>query len=471
MTKEILWTSKEILKAIGGESSSEFEASGISIDSRSLKKGEIYIAIKGDNLDGHDYVSAAFEAGASAAIVEKTFKLDTDKTLIYVENSFEALQNIGIESRKRTSAKIIAVTGSAGKTGTKELLSIAFKPFGKTYASKKSFNNHWGVPLSLANMPLDCEFGIFELGMNHKGELEELAKQVMPNIAIITTIEPVHIEFFKNIEEIAEAKAEIFKSMESKAVAILNLDNPMYLKLKKAALSEGINNIISFGEDEAADIILNDYSLSSDSIKIVALIDKKKIKYKLNIAGKHIAVNSLSVLAAVKSLGYNISKAVEALKTSEPVEGRGNRILVNIVEGEPPITIIDESYNANPASMLAAFNVFQMAEPQNEGRRIAVLGDMLELGRDGPKLHTGLVNPLLKAKADLVFCCGPQMEALFSILPQDWQGGYKNNSQDLAQDLIANIKPGDVVLVKGSAGSKMSYVVQALESLKMRGAA
>ena len=468
MTKAALWTSEEIEKATDGKAAAKFEASGVSIDTRTLQRGDIYIALKGDSLDGHDYVEAAFKAGASAAIVKKGFVSKSGMPLVHVDDTMAALEKLGMAARTRSKAKIIAVTGSAGKTGTKEMLAILFSALGKTHASKKSFNNHWGVPLTLASMPKDADYGIFELGMNHKGELTKLTAQVRPHIVIITTIEPVHIEYFKNAEEIADAKAEIFLGMDKNGIAVLNFDNPHFARLKSHAEKQGLKKIFSFGEDEQAQSRLVDCSLHADSTKITADILGERVKYKLNIPGKHIAINSLGALTVVKAAGGNLGKAVDALKNSEPVEGRGNRILVTIVEGKPPLTIINESYNANPASMLAAFRVFELVEPPAGGRRIAVLGDMLELGKEGPNLHAGLANPLLKAKADLVFCCGPLMDAMYQLLPPGWRGAHANNSQELAALVTAAVKPGDVVLIKGSAGSKMSYIVQALQSLNTK---
>ncbi len=461
-----LWTAHEIEQETGGKATQDFNATGVSIDTRTLKKDEIYIALKGENLDGHDYVEAAFKAGASAAIVKKGFSTKSG-TLVHVDDTMDALEKLGIASRARSKAKIVAVTGSAGKTGTKEMLYIVFSALGKTHASKKSFNNHWGVPLSLANMPKETAYGIFELGMNHAGELEKLTQQVKPHIAIITTIEPVHIEFFKNAEAIADAKAEIFLGMDKDGIAILNIDNPHFARLKAHAEKAGLGKILPFGEDEQAQSRLIDCSLHADSTKVTADILGERVKYKLNIPGKHIALNSLSALTAVKAAGGNLDIAVEALRNSEPIEGRGNRILVTITEDQPPFTIINESYNANPASMLAAFQVFAMVEPTSGGRRIAVLGDMLELGKEGPRLHAGLANPLLKAKADLLFCCGPLMDALYQMLPPDWHGAHTKDSQMLAPLVTAVAKPGDVFLIKGSAGSKMSYVVQALQSMAL----
>jgi len=470
-----LWTSEEIEKATGGEATGRFEATGVSIDTRTLKKGDIYIALKGDLLDGHDYVEAAFRAGAAAAVVRKGFapKLplpeaeEASLPLVHVDDTLAALENLGLASRRRTQATIIAVTGSAGKTGTKEMLAAIFGALGKTHASQKSFNNHWGVPLTLATMPKDARYGIFELGMNHAGELTRLTEQVRPHVALITTVEPAHSEYFKSVEEIADAKAEIFLGMDGDGIAVLNFDNPYFARLRNHAEKRGLGKILSFGEDEEAQSRLIDCSLHADGSKATADILGERIKYRLNIPGKHIAMNALGALTVVKALGCDLSAAAEALRVSDPVEGRGDRIRVTIAEGRPPLLIINESYNANPASMLAAFQVFALVEPAPGGRRLAVLGDMLELGRDGPRLHAALANPLLKAKADLVFCCGVQMDALYHVLPPDWRGAHARDSQQLAALVAASVRPGDVILVKGSKGSKMPYVLQALQALAL----
>lgn len=464
---DVIWTSAEAVAATGGHATHEFAATGVSIDTRTLQKGQAFLALKGDKLDGHDYVEAAFKAGASVAIVAKGYKpKDAAWPLLQVEDTMQALEALGKASRDRTKAAIIGVTGSAGKTGTKEMIAVMLGASGKTHASKKSFNNHWGVPLSLANLPKDARFAVFEMGMNHKGEMTALTKQVRPHIVIITTIEPAHIEHFKTLEAIADAKAEIFLGMDAKGIVILNVDNPHFSRLKNAAEKQGLRKIYGFGEDEAAQSRLVDCTLHADSSRVTADVLGERVKYKLNIPGKHIVMNSLGALAVVKVASNELSKAIEALKNSEPVEGRGNRILVTLEAGKPPLTIIDESYNANPASMLAAFKVFELVHPSEGGRRIAVLGDMLELGKDGPRLHAGLANPLLKAKTELLYCCGPQMDALFQALPPDWRGGHTDDSKSLIPKLLEIVKPGDVLLIKGSAGSKMGYIIHALQALQ-----
>jgi len=458
----MLWTSEQLTGATGGTCSAPFVGNAISIDTRTLKPGDIYLALKGEKLDGHDYVTAAFDAGAAGAIVRNDFSSGAGPVL-RVPDTFHALQDIGRAGRARSRARIIGVTGSAGKTGTKEMLAQAFSAFGPTHASKKSYNNHWGVPLSLANLPPDAAFGVFEMGMNHTGEIADLTRQVRPSIVIITTIEPVHIENFKNIEGIADAKAEIFDGVDKGGHAILNIDNPHFARLKRHAEAKGLI-IIPFGEDDEAQARLIDCTLHPRESGITASVFGETVRTTLHIPGKHIVMNALAVLAAVKAAGCALAPAARALENAETVEGRGNRITVRVPGGA--ITIVDESYNANPAAMRAALEVFAMAEPDVNGRRIAVLGDMLELGRDGPKMHAELANPLLKAKTDLVFCCGPLMDALFNVLPPDWRGAHAKNSQELAPLVAAAVRPGDIILVKGSLGSKMSYVVQALQSLQ-----
>jgi len=461
--KTVIWTSQDAEKATGGKATATFAATGVSIDSRTLKPGDLFIALKGDSLDGHNYVEAAFKAGASAAMVSKTHQ-SASGPLLQVDDTMKALEGLGAFARARTKAVVVGVTGSAGKTGTKEMLSVMLSALGVTHASKKSFNNHWGVPLTLASMPLDAQYAVFEMGMNHAGEMTALTKQVRPQVAIITTIEPAHIEHFKTVEAIADAKAEIFLGMGEDGIAILNVDNPHYTRLKSAAEKRGLRKIYGFGEDEEAQARLVDCTLHSDSSRATADILGERVKYRLGIPGKHIVHNSLGALAVVKAAGANLQKAVEALKNSEPTEGRGNRHSITLEEGAPPLTVIDESYNANPASMLAAFGVFEMVNPAAGGRRIAVLGDMLELGKDGPRLHAELANPLLRAKTDLLFCCGLQMDALYQALPPGWRGGHAGDSRSLAPLVVEAARPGDVVLVKGSAGSKMGYIVHALQA-------
>ncbi len=467
MTQKPLWTSDDAGTATSGIVSKSFQAGGVSIDSRSLKKGDLFVALKGDNMDGHNFIEAAFKAGASAAIVSKNFvAADPDWPLIYVDDTNLALENLGRAARARSKAKIVGVAGSVGKTSTKEMLAALFGSLGKTHASEKSYNNHWGVPLTLANLPEDAAFGIFEIGMNHPGEIVKLTDQVRPHVAIITTIALEHMEFFPTgLVGVADANAEIFLGMDKNGIAILNHDNPHFARLKAAAEKQGIETIYGFGDEECESHLL-DCQLRSDSSQVTADIMGEKVSYKLKIRGKHVVTNSLGALSVVKSLGGDMGKAVKALEKFEPVTGRGNTLQVTIVKGQPPITIIDESYNANPESVQAALEAFALIEPAPGGRRIAVLGDMLELGPQGPQWHKDLANPVLKAKTDLLYCCGPLMDALYQSLPEGWRGAHEKDSKALAEKLLPAVKPGDVLLIKGSNGSKMAYIIQALQDLQ-----
>lgn len=433
------------------------------------------MARKGEVADGHAYLANAFTAGASAALVRKDYVRPSTPeaaswNLIRVEDPDAALIALGQAARARFKGKIIAVTGSAGKTGTKEMLATALGALGKTHASQKSFNNHVGVPLTLALMPRDAVYAVIEMGMNHEGELSALTKQVRPHIAIVTTIEPAHIEHFGTLEKIADAKAEIFEGLTADQngnapIAILNMDNPMFARLKAAASQNPAVRILAFGEDDHADTRMLDCALHADSSKLTADVSGDTARLRLNIPGKHIAQNALAVLTAVKMAGGHLPRAIAALESAQAVGGRGARITLMIDGSPPPVTLIDESYNANPGSMRAALDTFAITEPAAGGRRIAVLGDMLELGKDGPRLHAELANAVLRAKVDQLFCCGPQMEALYQTLPPAWRGAHTSDSKALVAPLLAAIKPGDVILVKGSLGSKMAYIVEALQGL------
>lgn len=463
-----LWTSEDAATAVKGKANRNFSATGVSIDTRTLKPGDLFVALRGDNLDGHDYIAQAFAAGASAAIVSKDFvATDPSWTLLVVDDTTTAMEDLGRAARHRSKATVVGVAGSVGKTGTKEMLSTLFGALGKTHASQKSFNNHWGVPLTLANLPVDAEFAVIEIGMNHSGEIVKLTDQVRPDIAIITTIDKEHIEFFSNgLEGIADANAEIFLGMNSAGIAVLNIDNDYFTRLKNHADKQGVKTIIAFGEDDLAQSKLVDVTLQSDGSKVTAEIMGEKISFRLNIPGQHIVMNALGALAVVKAAGGDLKRAVAALEKASAVAGRGNRYQVVIEPGQPPVTIIDESYNANPASVEAALNVFALVEPAPGGRRLAVLGDMLELGPQGPKMHADLANAVLRAKTDLLYCCGTLMDALYQAVPEGWRGAHTKESKALAEQLVKDVKPGDVILVKGSNGSKMGYVIQALQNLQ-----
>lgn len=461
-----LWTSAEASKAVNGKTSGEWFATGISIDSRSIEKGDLFIALQGDNGDGHQYVKAALDKGASAAIVSRIPDGVDPSKLLVVDDTFEALQDLGKASRSRTAAKIIGVTGSVGKTGTKEMLGRAFAQFGETSWSVKSFNNHWGVPLSLARMHAGSDFGIFEMGMNNPNEITPLTQAVRPHIAIITTVAPVHVGNFKDgVQGIAKAKAEIFSGLVEGGVAIINRDNEHFETLREEAKKQGVGKVLTFGEAEGADARLIDCLVASNGVRVQASVLGEEITFVLKDAGWHIAMNALSVLLALKVSGLDLKKAAKALEQIEPPAGRGKRETLDIGEASNPVTLIDESYNASPVAMQAAFKVLALIDPGRNGRRIAVLGDMLELGGDSARLHADLALPLKAANIDLVYTCGKLMKNLHDALPNDNRKFHAESSLELGQIVPDVLVPGDVVMVKGSLGSKMNVVVEALRAL------
>ncbi|MCV0428586.1 MAG: UDP-N-acetylmuramoylalanyl-D-glutamyl-2,6-diaminopimelate--D-alanyl-D-alanine ligase, partial [Roseibium sp.] len=454
---EPLWTFDAFVEAAGGSGWGDVGAdiTGISIDSRTLEPGDAFVAIKGDRLDGHDYVAAALEAGASLALVAESrlSELPEDGKYVVVDDPLEALRRIGIAARARTNARIVAVTGSVGKTGTKEALRLTLAQSGKVHASVASFNNHWGVPLSLARMPADTEYGVFEIGMNHAGEISPLVKMVRPHVAIITTVQPVHLEFFDSVEKIAQAKAEIFEGLEPGGIAILNKDNRQFDLLKFLAVTAGVPSIHTFGEDPGADSHVQKVVSYASGSSADAVILGQEITYKIGAAGKHHVINSLAVLTAVCDLGGDLAKAGLVLDTMHAPKGRGEVTRLPIQEGE--FFLIDESYNANPASMRAALAVLGEAPVVRPGRRIAVIGDMRELGSNADRLHAELLQPIVDAGTDAVYCAGPHMHALWNVLPHDLRTHYAEEAKDLEEALLRDVRLGDVVMIKGSLGTRM----------------
>ncbi|WP_022719858.1 UDP-N-acetylmuramoylalanyl-D-glutamyl-2,6-diaminopimelate--D-alanyl-D-alanine ligase [Rhodopseudomonas sp. B29] len=465
MSKQALWTTDAMEQAMAAECSGALPSDvfGISIDSRTLAPGDAYFAIKGDVHDGHDFVDAALKAGAALAVVERAqrSKFAEDARLLIVEDVLEGLRQLGRAARARLGGQVIAVTGSVGKTSTKEALRGVFAAQGLTHASVASFNNHWGVPLSLARCPADARFAVFEIGMNHAGEIEPLVKLVRPHISIITTVEPVHLEFFDGIEGIADAKSEIFAGLEPGGVAVLNRDNPLFGRLIDNAGKAGVGRIVSFGADAKAEARLIDVALHPDCSAVHANILGHEVTYKLAVPGRHIALNSLAVLAAAELAGADLALAALSLSQVAPAAGRGVRTQLDL-GASGTATLIDESYNANPASMAAALGVLGRAEVGAQGRRIAVLGDMLELGPAGPELHRGLAEAVASSGIDLVFCCGPLMRNLWDALSSGKRGGYAGSAAELESQLTGAIRAGDAIMVKGSLGSRMKTIVTAL---------
>ncbi len=411
-------------------------------------------------MDGHRFVEAAIDNGAAAAVVEQAFEATSlSHPLFRVSDTLEALNALARQSRSRSSARIIAVTGSVGKTGTKEMLRTMLSASGATHASEKSYNNLWGVPLSLARMPKHTAFGVFEIGMNHAGEITPLTHLVRPHIAIITWVAPVHIEFFKSVAEIADAKAEVFDGFEQGGTAILPADNEHFAKLMAHARAKDAR-VVSFGQSPGVHARLLGYESVEEGSLVTADILGSRLRFLIGARGRHLALNAIAALAAAKLSGARIETAAESLAQFEAPEGRGRSSAFDTPSG--PILIIDESYNANPASMRAALDVLGATPQTKFARRVAVLGDMLELGHDGPQFHAELVSAVDSNGIDLVFCAGPLMANLYDRLPPQKRGGWAQKSEDLRAVLLDAVQGGDAVMIKGSLGSRMGQLAEAL---------
>jgi UDP-N-acetylmuramoyl-tripeptide--D-alanyl-D-alanine ligase len=462
---EPLWTADAMAAAMRAGSAGALPRAvpGLSIDTRTIRPGEAFFAIQGENRDGHEFVEAALKAGAGLAVVAESKRnaMPQDAPLLLVPDVLAALNDLAKESRARSSAKIVAVTGSVGKTGTKEALRLVLGRQGETHASAASYNNHWGVPLSLALMPQSAGFGVFEIGMNHAGEITPLTRLVRPHVAIVTTIAPVHLEFLGSLDAIADAKAEIFAGVEPGGAAVINADIAQFARLRDAARKAGIKEIVSFGERECADARLIKVSLQAETSTAQARILGADVTYKLGAPGRHVVVNSLGVLAAAERLGADLALAALALAELKPAAGRGERITLDVPGGT--VLLIDESYNANPTSMAAALALLGQVPAQGLGRRIAVLGDMLELGPEGANLHAAISASVRANAVDLVFCAGPLMKSLWDALPSEHRGGYAETSAALEPLVLGAIHHDDAVMVKGSLGARMGPIVKALK--------
>ena len=449
-----LWSSTEAETATLGKATGRFAVNGLSIDTRTLKEGDLFVALKGDARDGHDFVRAAFAAKAGAALV--THKPEGDSNgevggpLLTVSNTQRGLEDLARAARARSNAKILAVTGSAGKTTTKEILRHALNGLGRTHVSAASYNNHWGVPLSLASLPADAEYGVFEVGMNHFGEIRNLVSFVRPHVAMITTIAPAHLEFFGNCESIADAKSEIFEGLVPGGAALIPADSPYAERLAARAKQVKVSQLVRFGKSGEAKLI--SITPDGEGMRLKADILGHAVDCFVGAPGAHIAANAVGALAAVALADGDVLNAAAGLKDFTALKGRGARFQ----SGD--VTVIDESYNANPASMAAALALLG----ESKGRKLAVLGDMLEMGPGDH--HAALIAPIDAARTDLVFAAGREMKALWDALPQTRRGAYAENSAALAPQLLNALKAGDTVLVKGSFGSKMGLIVDALKA-------
>jgi UDP-N-acetylmuramoyl-tripeptide--D-alanyl-D-alanine ligase len=458
---DALWQWDELSAAAGArsEGAPSQAVNGFSIDTRTLEAGDVFVALK-DARDGHEFVGQAFKAGAAAAIVMQGYaRQPEDGALLRVDDPLRALQGVARAARIRADAKIAAVTGSVGKTSTKEALRLCLSALGPTHASEKSYNNHWGVPLTLARMPKPAQYGVFEIGMNHPGEITPLAQMVRPHVAVITTVEPVHLAQFQSVEEIAEAKAEILQGLVPGGTAVLPRDNPHFPLLRDRAMSIGAR-LITFGYHEEADFRCVQVELGPKGSSVIAGQGSQRFPYRVGVPGEHFVRNSLAVLAALRALGADIMRALPALASLSAATGRGARKLLGAADA--PILLIDESYNANPASVKAALEPMATTQREEFPRRIAVLGDMLELGDAAEMLHRGLKEAVDAAGTDLVFACGPNMKLLMDDLAPSRRGAWAASSTELTEALLDAVRPGDVVMIKGSLGSRMAPLVAAM---------
>lgn len=469
-----LWTGEEIMAALQlCAVSNDFRATGISIDTRTLKPGNIFVAIEGPTHDGHAYVDEAFAKGAAGIVINeaKQHLIKPGQTFFAVPDTTQALYQLGAFARTRSDACVVAITGSAGKTTTKEWLGRVLTTFGNTVYSPASLNNHWGVPLSLTALKATTDYGVFEIGMNNGGEIEPLTRITQPHIAIITTIGEAHIGHLGSLDNIAQEKAHIFKGLPQGGVAILNADIPHFAYLKEQALAAGATQVVGVGQSPGADVQLISYEPSSDNRAafIMARILGEVVTFSLPFIGLHFACNSLMVLAVIKLLELPLGVACTAMGRLAPVQGRGARYKVSFADGRR-IELMDDAYNANPASMRVGLETFA-AMAQSASRRIAIVGEMLELGEASDAYHKGMLPHLIQAGVDCVFTVGEGMAPLFESLPEEMKGAHGIKAGDILPHVLKALQHGDSVFVKGSKGSNVAAIVDAILSQHKRAVA
>jgi len=467
-----LWTSADAVAATGGRSTKDWQATGVSIDTRSIEPGDLFVALK-DIRDGHEFVAQALEKGAAAALVSRIPEgVSGDAPLLLVDDVLPALEAMGRFARARTTAKIVAVTGSVGKTSTKEMLRTMLAGQGHVHAAEKSFNNHWGVPLTLARMPIDSDFAVIEIGMSAPGEIAPLAKMAAPHVAMITTVAPAHLEAFPDVRAIALEKASIFDGLVAGGIGIVNADLPD-TDVLLAALDRANGLALLFGAADNADFRATDIKLVDDTTIVKATRNDERILFKVQTAGRHFAMNAIGCLAVAEALGIDPTVAALDLAQWVPPAGRGARqtVVMDIVDDHLSFDLLDDAFNANPVSMAAAIEVLAASVPKDgigrhaQGRRIAVLGDMLELGPQEAQLHAEIARYPGMDAVTLVHCVGPRMASLYAALPLHQRGKWFETAQEMSAAAHSCVDAGDVILVKGSKGSYVSLVVEAIKKL------
>ena len=460
----ILWTSADAAAATGGRTEGPaWDATGVSLDSRNVMPGDLFVALKGEQTDGHAFLADAFKRGAVAAMVHEIPASGSNWPLLVVRDTMAGLMALAAHARARSQARIVSVTGSVGKTGTKEALRLALSPHGSTYASAGNLNSSTGAPLSLARLPDDAAFAVLELGMNRAGEIGPNARVARAHGAIVTTVEAVHLQFFPSVEAIADAKAEVFEGLAPDAFAVINRDNPHFERLATRARALGAARIIGFGTHTLAEARLIEVALSEAESTVVAEILGRRHVYRLPVPGRHWAMNTLAVLGAVAALGLPLEPSFVALDRLSVLKGRGLRRTIRLADGGS-FELIDDSYNASPVSVAGALEILGRIAPAPGGRRVAVLGDMRELGAAGPGLHAGLAPAVTSNHIDQVFLVGPLMRHLAEALPSGLVAARTEASAEMAPIAAAAIRTGDVVTVKGSLGTNMAPIVAALNA-------
>jgi len=466
-----LWTSAQAAAATGGTVQGDWAVDGVSIDTRTIQAGDLFVALEAAR-DGHDFVAQALAAGAGAAMVSRVPEgVAADAPLLIVADVLKGLEGLGAAARARTQAKVIGITGSVGKTSTKEMMLAMLAPQGRTHASVASYNNHWGVPLTLARMPADTQYAIIEMGMNHPGEILPLTMLAQPHAALITTVAAAHLEAFDDITGIALEKASIFDSLPIGAPAVYNADVDTSAILAAKAHDKRLHGI-AFGVN-GFDWKLTDLRIQGDTTVVQVEVDDAPLLFKLATPGRHFAMNALGALAVVQAIGADLAQAVAVLGRWTPYKGRGQREVIQLdpVESRARLSLIDDSYNANPTSMAAALEVLAGAQTTDgvgrigKGRRIAFLGDMKELGPDAIALHAGIAHLEATKALDTVHCVGPLMRALYDLLPEQQRGVWFETAEQMCEGLRHRVDAGDVVLAKGSLSMKLGLIVDAIRKM------
>jgi len=467
----MLWTSSDAVAATGGETTTNWAASGVSIDTRTLQPGDLFVALRAER-DGHDFVKIALEKGAAAALVtHRPEGVADDAPLLIVPDVLRALEDLGQAARARTDAKILAITGSVGKTSAKEMARTVLARQGRTHAAEASYNNHWGVPLTLARMPQDSEFAIIEIGMSAPGEIAPLSRMARPHVAMITAIAAAHLEAFKDITGIAREKASLIDGLVPGGIAVLNADTETSEILQNYASKRDAAQVL-FGQMSRT-WRLDHVALSEGRTLVQADTPSGPILFKLTTAGRHFAMNGLGILAACAALGADPVQAALDLALWQPPAGRGTleTVHLDVVDEHETLALLDDAFNANPTSLAAALEVLASYTPRDNvgrivtGRRVAILGDMLELGPTEMAMHADMVNDPSMSAVHLIHCAGHRMRALYDVLPDGKRGIWAETAQTLAAHPARLVDAGDVVLVKGSKGSKISLVVDAIRKL------